>query len=79
MRRRTGPRLLFRGLELAHLERMANLPVQLCTGYSDKAQEAVGEGYVNLRKPYGLPELQSAISELLKAKGGRPHSLAAAE
>jgi PAS domain S-box-containing protein len=69
------------GLELAHLvrERMPNLPILLSTGYSDKAQQAIGEGFVILRKPYGLPELQSAISGLLNANDLRPQSLAAAE
>jgi two-component system NtrC family sensor kinase len=51
----------------------------LSTGYSDKAQQAIGEGFIILRKPYGLPELQSAIAELLKANDAWPKSLAAAE
>jgi len=54
------------GLELARIVRSnhPNTPILLTTGYSQKAQEAVREGFVILRKPYDLQSLFKAICEL---------------
>ena len=54
------------GLELARIvrEHHAETPVLLVTGYSDKAQEAVHEGFPVIRKPYDLHGLSNAIREL---------------
>ena len=54
------------GLELARIvrEHHAEIPVLLVTGYSDKAQEAVHEGFPVIRKPYDLHGLSNAIREL---------------
>jgi two-component system, NtrC family, sensor kinase len=54
------------GLELARVVRSnhPNIPILLTTGYSQKAQEAVREGFLILRKPYDLQSLFKAICEL---------------
>jgi CheY-like chemotaxis protein len=54
------------GLELARIVRSnhPNIPILLTTGYSQKAQEAVREGFFILRKPYDLQSLFKAICEL---------------
>src|SRR5262249_18618871 len=54
------------GLELARIVRSnhPNIPILLTTGYSQKAQEAVREGFFILRKPYDLQSLFNAICEL---------------
>ncbi len=56
------------GLELAR--RMRSLegnkpPIILATGYSAEAQSASDEGFVLLRKPYGMIELRKAIAAIL--------------
>jgi PAS domain S-box-containing protein len=59
------------GLELAQFVRSNHpqIPILLTTGYSQKAQEAVREGFPILRKPYDLQSLFKAICEL-RAKSG---------
>jgi PAS domain S-box-containing protein len=54
------------GLELARVVRSnhPNILILLTTGYSQKAQEAVREGFSILRKPYDLQSLFKAIREL---------------
>jgi CheY-like chemotaxis protein len=54
------------GLELARIVRRnhPNIPILLTTGYSQKAQEAVRDGFFILRKPYDLQSLFKAICEL---------------
>jgi len=54
------------GLELARVVRSShpNIPILLTTGYSQKAQEAVREGFLIVRKPYDLQSLFKAICEL---------------
>ena len=54
------------GLELARFVRQhhPNIPILLTTGYSQKAQEAVREGFPILQKPYDLNSLSKAIREL---------------
>ena len=44
------------GLELARIvrEHHSEIPILLVTGYSDKAQEAVHEGFPVIHKPYDL-------------------------
>jgi len=54
------------GLDLARIVRSnhPNIPILLTTGYSQKAQEAVREGFLIVRKPYDLQSLFKAIREL---------------
>jgi PAS domain S-box-containing protein len=54
------------GLDLARVVRgnHPHIPILLTTGYSQKAQEAVREGFSILRKPYDLQSLFKAICEL---------------
>ena len=54
------------GLELARFVRSnhPHVPILLTTGYSQKAQEAVREGFLILRKPYDLQGLFKATCEL---------------
>jgi PAS domain S-box-containing protein len=54
------------GLELARIVRQhhSDIPILLATGYSDKAQQAVHDGFPVVRKPYDLEILSSAIREL---------------
>jgi two-component system NtrC family sensor kinase len=54
------------GLELARIVRgsYSEIPILLTTGYSERAQEAVLEGFTVLRKPYDLQILSDAIREL---------------
>jgi len=54
------------GLELARFVRgnHPHIPILLTTGYSQKAQEAVREGFSIVRKPYDLQSLFKAICEL---------------
>lgn len=54
------------GLELARIvrEHHAEVPILLASGYSDKAQEAVHEGFPVIQKPYDLQILSNAIREL---------------
>jgi two-component system NtrC family sensor kinase len=61
------------GLELARVVRgtYPHIPILLTTGYSQKAQEAVREGFSILRKPYDLQSLFKAICEL-RAKSVAP-------
>jgi PAS domain S-box-containing protein len=61
------------GLELARVVRgnHPHIPILLTTGYSQKAQEAVREGFSILRKPYDLQSLFKAICEL-RAKSVAP-------
>ncbi|WP_063921277.1 hybrid sensor histidine kinase/response regulator [Bradyrhizobium sp. DOA1] len=56
------------GLELARRVRgFANksLPIILATGYSGQAQSASDEGFLLLRKPYGMLELRKAVAAIL--------------
>jgi two-component system NtrC family sensor kinase len=54
------------GLELAREVRSSkNLPIILATGYSGQAQSATDEGFVLLRKPYGMLELRKAVAATL--------------
>jgi two-component system, NtrC family, sensor kinase len=54
------------GLDLAWIVRLhhAEIPILLVTGYSDKAQQAVHDGFPVVRKPYDLEILSKAIHEL---------------
>jgi two-component system NtrC family sensor kinase len=54
------------GLELARIvrEHHSEIPILLATGYSDKAQEAVHDGFSVVQKPYDLQILSKAIREL---------------
>jgi two-component system NtrC family sensor kinase len=54
------------GFELARIVREyhSELPIILTTGYSEKAQEAVLEGFTVLQKPYDLEQLSKVIREL---------------
>ena len=54
------------GLELARVVREyhPHIPILLTTGYSQKAQEAVREGFPILQKPYDLRSLSKAIREV---------------
>ena len=56
------------GLELARRVRSLEgnkPPIILATGYSAEAQSASDEGFVLLRKPYGMIELRKAIAAIL--------------
>jgi len=56
------------GLELARRVRSLEgnkPPIILATGYSADAQSASDEGFVLLRKPYGMIELRKAIAAIL--------------
>jgi PAS domain S-box-containing protein len=57
------------GLELARIVRgnYSEISVLLTTGYSERAQEAVLEGFSVLQKPYDLQTLSDAIRELQSA------------
>ena len=54
------------GLELARAVRQnhPDIPILLTTGYSQKAQQAVSEGFVILPKPYDLQSLSNALRDL---------------
>jgi PAS domain S-box-containing protein len=54
------------GLELARIVRgnYSQIPILLTTGYSDRAQDAVTEGFSVLQKPYNLQTLSDAIRAL---------------
>jgi PAS domain S-box-containing protein len=54
------------GLELARIvrEHHAEIPILLATGFSDKAQEAIHDGFCVVQKPYDLQILSKAIREL---------------
>ncbi|MCS3761278.1 hybrid sensor histidine kinase/response regulator [Bradyrhizobium centrosematis] len=61
------------GLELARRVRVLTakkLPILLATGYSEQAQSASDEGFVLLRKPYGIVELRKAVATILAASAG---------
>jgi PAS domain S-box-containing protein len=53
------------GLELGRIvqEYHRDVPILLSTGYSDRAQEAVQEGFCILQKPYDLRALANAVEE----------------
>jgi two-component system NtrC family sensor kinase len=56
------------GLELARRVRSSigkNLPIILATGYSEQAQSASDDGFLLLRKPYGMLELRKVIVAIL--------------
>ena len=56
------------GLELARRVRElpgTSLPIILATGYSAQAQAASDEGFVLLRKPYGVLEIRKAAATVL--------------
>ncbi|MBA7467037.1 Sensor histidine kinase RcsC [subsurface metagenome] len=60
------------GLELARRVRALqgkSLPIILATGYSGQAQAASDEGFVLLRKPYGILELRKAVAAILLDPG----------
>jgi two-component system NtrC family sensor kinase len=54
------------GLELARIVRghHSEIPILLTTGYSEKAQQAVHEGFCVLHKPFDLQGLSSAVRAL---------------
>jgi two-component system NtrC family sensor kinase len=57
------------GLDLARWiaqEHGEELPVILATGYSDKAQTAADEGFIVLRKPYEMADLNEALLEAVR-------------
>jgi two-component system NtrC family sensor kinase len=61
------------GLELARRARILtakSLPILLATGYSEQAQSASDDGFVLLRKPYGMVELRKAVATILAASEG---------
>jgi two-component system NtrC family sensor kinase len=49
-------------------EHHAEIPILLATGYSNKAQEAVHEGFSVIQKPYDLQNLSKAISALHRTR-----------
>ncbi len=53
------------GLDMAHIirRRFPGIVVLLTTGYSSSAQDAVGQGFEVLQKPYDLAALQRALRE----------------
>ena len=53
------------GLELARLVRdhHPGMGLILASGYSDKATDAISEGFTLLNKPYSLPALQTALAQ----------------
>ncbi len=55
------------GLELARRVRITStdLPIILATGYSEQAQSASDDGFLLLRKPYGMMELRKAVAAIL--------------
>ena len=56
------------GIDLARNVRGSgrpNLPIILATGYSEQAQSASDDGFVLLRKPYGILELRRAVVAIL--------------
>lgn len=60
------------GLELARRVRELpgkSLPIILATGYSAQAQAASDEGFVLLRKPYGVLEIRKAAATVLADRG----------
>lgn len=61
------------GFDLARIvrEHHAELPLVLATGYSDKAGEALREGFVLLPKPYTPAGLARAIEQARKPSLGR--------
>jgi two-component system NtrC family sensor kinase len=63
------------GLELARIVRVhhAEVPILLATGYSEKAQQAVDEGFCVLQKPFDLPKLSQAIRVLRLQRDSREH------
>jgi two-component system NtrC family sensor kinase len=54
------------GLELGRLvrEHHPEIPVILASGYSDKAADAVREGFALLNKPYSVEDLRNALAEV---------------
>jgi PAS domain S-box-containing protein len=69
------------GLELARIVRdhHPGLPILLTSGYSDKAQDAVHEGFPLVHKPFDLGRLSAAISDVVpRQHGGRNGALKAA-
>jgi PAS domain S-box-containing protein len=58
------------GLELARIVRgnYSQIPILLTTGYSERAQDAVLEGFSVLQKPYNLKTLSDAIRALQSAR-----------
>ena len=64
------------GVDLAYAIRQQypHLPMLLSTGYSSSAQQALRQGFVVLQKPYGLPQLEKALTELFaKVEAGQHH------
>ncbi len=57
------------GLELARIVRdyHSDVPILLATGFSDKAQQAVREGFKIIQKPFDLRALAAAIDQLQAA------------
>jgi two-component system, NtrC family, sensor kinase len=57
------------GLELAQeiRDRFPRLPVLLSTGYSSSAQDAVGQGFAVLQKPFGFGQLEQRVRETMRA------------
>jgi PAS domain S-box-containing protein len=61
------------GLELARIVRgyHSEIPILLTTGYSEKAQDAINEGFFVLQKPYDLQSLSKTIRELYRYRATR--------
>jgi two-component system NtrC family sensor kinase len=61
------------GLELARLvrEHHPSIGLILASGYSDKAADAVAEGFALLNKPYSLVALRTALAQASAGTGGR--------
>jgi two-component system NtrC family sensor kinase len=59
------------GIELARIVREFHpeVPILLTTGYSEKAQQAVHDGFCIVQKPYDLQSLSKAIREIRSKSG----------
>jgi len=66
------------GLELARIVRdhHPDVSVVLATGYSEKAEQALREGFTILRKPFGVAELRQVLGER-KADDGAQRKIVA--
>jgi two-component system NtrC family sensor kinase len=64
------------GIDLARLTRHhhPDVPVLLATGYSDGAQDAAGQGFRVLQKPYDIAALKQALSEVTRTRSADPVS-----
>ena len=60
------------GLELGRLVRdyHSEVPIVLATGYSDKATQAVEEGFILLEKPYSLEAMRESLAAASARRAG---------